>query len=67
MFKKKEPKYNIGDKVQFVNCDFVRIGRIWRIHTHWFRKPSYEIFSEIWDLKVGNNYKVSESDIMELI
>lgn len=71
MFKKKEPKYNIGDKVRFVDRYFlgggsVYIGRILRVYTHWFREPSYEIFKSI-DIDLGYDYIISESDIMELL
>lgn len=67
MFKRKEPKYNIGDSVRFiVYGDTVRIGRIWKIHIYRLQKPRYEIF---WNIGFGEgvNYKVCESNIIELL
>lgn len=70
MFKRKEPKYNIGDIVRFMKNSFsnerVYSGRIWKIHTYWFCNPSYEIFQSI-GFGQGYNYRISESNIIELL
>lgn len=71
IFKRKQPKYGIGDKVRFVDRnvldnDSVWIGRIWKIHTYLLCEPSYEVFySSVFGL--GDNFCVSESDIIEVL
>ena len=68
--KRRLPKYQIGDKVRFVNASpfskSVWIGTIWRIRKHWYCEPYYNI---VWkcDPHSGTDYSVSESDIIELI
>lgn len=67
MFKKIQPKYNIGDIVRFIPyTNAVHIGRIWKIHIYRVFKPRYEIF---WNIGFGQgyNYIISESNIMELL
>ena len=71
IFKRKRPKYGIGDKVRFVRpqvigCDYVNKGKIWKIHTYWLSEPIYEVF-ENFDPLSGYNYRVSESEIIEVL
>lgn len=71
MFKRKQPKYGLGDKVRFVDpqilgSDSVRRGKIWKIHTYWLCEPTYEVF-ENFDPYSGYNYCVSESEIIEVL
>lgn len=71
IFKRKLPKYGIGDKVRFVRaqiigCDYVNKGTIWKIHTHLFGEPTYEVFENL-DPFSGCNYRVSESEVIEVL
>lgn len=71
IFKRKLPKYGIGDKVRFVQeravgYDYVNKGKIWKIHTHLLGEPTYEVF-ENFDPFSGYNYRVSESNIIEIL
>lgn len=67
IFKRKQPKYELGDIVRFVErSDNVWTGRIWKIHTYIWCEPSYEIFHDM-SFGIGSNYSVSESDIIEVL
>lgn len=67
LFKRKQPKYELGDIVRFVDSsDTVWTGRIWKIYTYLWSEPSYEIFHEM-SFGIGSNYSVSESDIIEVL
>lgn len=67
IFKRKQPKYELGDIVRFVyRIDNVWTGRIWKINTCLWREPSYEIFHDM-SYGIGSNYCVSESDIIEVL
>ena len=71
IFKRKLPKYGLGDKVRFVKreivvSDSVYIGKIWKIHTHLLGEPTYEVFIN-YDPYSGCNYRVSESNIIEIL
>lgn len=67
IFKRKQPKYELGDIVRFVDrIDNVWTGRIWKIHTYLWCEPSYEIFHGM-SFDIGSNYSVSESDIIEVL
>lgn len=60
------PKYQLGDTVRFADMGIMRIGKIWKIHKHWLREPSYRVYCYLIG-GIGNTYTVSKSDIMELI
>lgn len=67
IFKRKQPKYELGDIVRFVErVDNVWTGRIWKINTCLWSEPSYEIFHDM-SFGIGTNYSVSESDIIEVL
>lgn len=71
IFKRKQPKYELGDTVRFVDynligSDSVYKGLIWKIHTYWLCEPSYEVFVNM-DSFSGYNYSVSESAIIEVL
>lgn len=71
MFKRKQPKYGLGDKVRFVDIQFIGTdsvckGTIWKIHTHRLCEPTYEVFENL-DPYSGYNYRVSESEVIEVI
>lgn len=71
MFKRKQPKYELGDRVRFVNSlaigpDSVKMGKIWKIRTYWLCKPIYEVFEDF-DPYSGYNYHVSESEVVEVL
>lgn len=71
MLKRKQPKYGLGDKVRFIDSqiigsDSVRKGKIWKIHTYWLCEPIYEVF-ENFDPYSGYNYRVSESEVIEVL
>lgn len=71
IFKRKQPKYELGDIVRFayrnvLGSDNVWTGRIWKINTCLWSEPSYEIFHNM-GFGTGSNYCVSESDIIEVL
>lgn len=67
LFKRKQPKYELGDIVRFVtDFDTVWTGRIWKIHTYLLCEASYEVFQH-WGFGIGINFCVSESDIIEIL
>lgn len=59
-------KYQLGDIVRFADMGIVHIGKIWKIHKHWLREPSYRVYYDFIG-GIGSTYTISESDIMELI
>ena len=62
IFKRKQPKYELGDIVRFVfRGDNVWTGLIWKINTCLWSEPSYEIFHDM------SFDSVSESDIIEVL
>lgn len=74
IFRKRKPKYQIGDIVRFVDESFTILsgasvyqGRIWKINNSWLWGVSYEIFHSWLIGSIGDNYTVSESAIIELI
>lgn len=66
LFKKKLPKYKIGDMVYFVTkYDNIYYGTIWKIQTSLFHEPVYQInYPRYKSIDVGENYSVSESNII---
>lgn len=71
LFKRKQPKYKIGDKVKFVYCDdnLFNVGIIWDVKTSFWNEPEYKILISLFtsDYKFGNNEKVTESNIVEKV
>ena len=67
LFKKKQPKYKVGDWVCFVGClDLIRKGEIWDVKVSRFHKPIYQINDHRYEYnEIGENFKVSEAKIIK--